>query len=444
MKTNVPIRTPSLTTHEGAPAKRIDAEAQLRRSVMACMLWENAFYEDGIEIATRIADLVPKVPASTVTEIAVHARTQQKLRHAPLWLAVSMLKAGGGHRSAVRALLPQIILRADELAEVVALYWKDGRKPLPAALKDGLREAFPRFNEYALAKYNRDGAVKLRDVLFLTHPKPADEEQAAVWKRLVEGTLATPDTWEVALSGGADKKATWERLIAEKQLGGLALLRNLRNMQQVGVPLETVGAALAEMSVERILPFRFVAAARYWAALEPYLELAMFKAIAGMPKLSGRTALLVDRSGSMQATLSEKSQMNRFDAAVGLAILARELCEHVRIIAFRGEGGEEIPPRRGFALRDAMGDAQGGTNIETAKQRADAIGYDRILVLTDEQSLAPVSNPKAPGYMVNVASYKNGVGYGAWNHVDGWSEAIMNYVMACENVVAEPTEGVAE
>lgn len=30
----------SLQTHEGAPAKMIDAEQQLRRSVMACLLWE--------------------------------------------------------------------------------------------------------------------------------------------------------------------------------------------------------------------------------------------------------------------------------------------------------------------------------------------------------------------------------------------------------------------
>jgi len=29
---------------------------------------------------------------------------------------------------------------------------------------------------------------------------------------------------------------------------------------------------------------------------------------------------------------------------------------------------------------------------------------------------------------VNVASSRNGVGYGKWTHVDGWSEAIVDYI----------------
>jgi hypothetical protein len=43
-------------TYEGAPARLISAEMQLRRSVLACLLWETRFYEDGVEIAFRIAD----------------------------------------------------------------------------------------------------------------------------------------------------------------------------------------------------------------------------------------------------------------------------------------------------------------------------------------------------------------------------------------------------
>lgn len=50
-------------THEGAPAKRINAKAELERSVMACMLWESQFYEDGVEIAKRIGGLVAHIDA---------------------------------------------------------------------------------------------------------------------------------------------------------------------------------------------------------------------------------------------------------------------------------------------------------------------------------------------------------------------------------------------
>ena len=49
-------KRPRLRTHEGAPAATITPEQALRRSVLACMLWEGEFYEDGVEIAGRIAN----------------------------------------------------------------------------------------------------------------------------------------------------------------------------------------------------------------------------------------------------------------------------------------------------------------------------------------------------------------------------------------------------
>src|SRR5690349_21978404 len=200
-------------THEGAPSRHISPELQLRRAVLACMLWESQFYEDGVEIAGRIAELVPKVAADKVAALAIEARERVKLRHAPLLLVREMARPKT-HRHLVAETLARVIQRADELAEFVALYWSDGKQPLAAQVKKGLAAAFTKFDEYALAKYNRAAPVKLRDVLFLSHARPVDPAQAELWKRLVEGELATPDTWEVALSGGADKRDAWERLLS--------------------------------------------------------------------------------------------------------------------------------------------------------------------------------------------------------------------------------------
>jgi hypothetical protein len=218
-------------THEDAPARRISPELTLRRSVLACLLWEDQFYEDGIEIAGRIAGLVPKVEAGRVAALAVEAREQMKLRHVPLLLVREMARHKS-HRALVAETLVRVIQRADELAEFVAIYWKDGRVPLSGQVKKGLAAAFTKFDEYQLAKYDRGGPIKLRDVLFLCHAKPRDQAQANTWKRLIWGKLATPDTWEVALSSGVDKRAAWERLLVENKLGALALLRNLRNMRK--------------------------------------------------------------------------------------------------------------------------------------------------------------------------------------------------------------------
>lgn len=417
-------------THEGAPAKRIDAEAQLRRSVMACLLWEDTFYENGVSIAQRIADGVRSVPQGVAASIAVEAREQMHLRHAPLWIVREMARRGGRE---VGDTLSRVIQRADELSEFLAMYWMDGKQPLSAQVKRGLADAFVKFDEYQLAKYDRAKAVRLRDVLFLAHPKPKNDEQAALWKRLVDGTMAAPDTWEVALSGGGDKNAHWTRLLSENKLGGLALLRNLRNMKEARVSETLVRDAIKQANFRRVLPFRFIAAAKYAPQLEDALEEAMFKALADSPTLPGKTALVLDNSGSMNyANVSARSELTRRDAAAGLAMLVREVCEHVTVIGF-GSTAAVLPNRRGFALAEAyrLGPG-GGTNTDTAKRLADKEGYDRVIILTDEQSHQRLSDPKGKGYVVNVASYQNGIGYGAWTHIDGWSESVVKYIQEVE------------
>src|SRR5205085_494685 len=154
-------------------------------------------------------------------------------------------------------------------------------------------------------------------------PKPKDEVQSALWKGVKERSLIAPDTWEVALSGGADKKETFERLLSEGKLGYLALLRNLRNMAEAGVDVDLVRDAIIARKggAHRVLPFRYVAAARAAPRFEVWLDQALIEAIAEMPILPGKTIVLVDVSGSMDAALSRRSDMKRVDAAAALGAI---------------------------------------------------------------------------------------------------------------------------
>jgi len=427
------LKLSNLLTHEGAPARTISFEAQLRRSVLACLLWENQFYEDGVEIASRIAELVPKVDAAKVAALAVEAREQMKLRHAPLLLVREMARYAT-HRALVAETLEKVIQRADELSEFLAIYWATGRQPLSAQVKKGLAAAFRKFDAYALAKYNRDNPVKLRDVLFLAHAKPRDEAQASVWKQLAEGELASPDTWEVSLSAGADKRETFERLLRENRLGALAVLRNLRNMNESGVDEKLVKSALRGLNTSRVLPFRFIAAARNAPQWEVELESAMYKSVEAVQKLAGKTVLVVDVSGSMTAPLSARSEMQRTDAAYGLAVLLREIAEELSVYSF-SDRCVRVPSRRGFALRDAIDSSQphGSTYLGRALESLRE-SYDRLIVVTDEQVHDTLPRQTAKAYMINVASYKNGVGYGDWTHIDGWSESVIGYIRELESI----------
>jgi hypothetical protein len=176
LNTTTAVRRPAVFTHEGAPAARINAEKELRRSVMACMLWEDTFYESGEDIAKRIAGLVKQVPADRVSAIAVEAREKMTLRHVPVLLVTEMAKLKT-HRHVVAETVEAVIQRPDELAEVLSIYSKGrtGNKKLnklSKQLQKGVAAAFRKFDEYSLAKYNQDRDIKLRDVLFLTHARP--------------------------------------------------------------------------------------------------------------------------------------------------------------------------------------------------------------------------------------------------------------------------------
>jgi hypothetical protein len=426
MKLNVAKQT--IRTHEGAPAKHINPELQLRRSVMSCMLWEGEFYENGESISKRIGETIAKVRPEAVAAIAVEAREKMKLRHVPLLIVREMARLAS-HKGHVAETLSRVIQRPDELTEFLAIYWKDKRQALSAQVKRGLAAAFQKFNAYSLAKYNRDGAIKLRDVLFLSHAKPKDDEQDKLWKQLIDGTLPTPDTWEVELSSGKDKKEAWARLLSENKLGALALLRNLRNMKQAGISDDAMRHALNVIKPQRVLPFRFIAAARFAPNLEPELEQAMFKCLTDKSKIPGLTVLMVDVSGSMDASISGKSDLQRLDAACGLAMLARELCEKVAVVTF-SEKLVVVPARRGFALRDAIVQSQshGGTYLGEAVSQIKNEEFDRLIVISDEQAHDPVPDIGRKAYMINVASNKNGVGYGSWTHIDGWSEAVLDFI----------------
>ncbi len=347
-----------------------------------------------------------------------------------------MLAQTGRGSRLVGDTIGETIQRADELSEFLAVYARINqvepgklKAKLSAQVKRGLARAFTKFDQYQLSKYDRANPVRLRDALFLCHARPKDDEQAALWKHLIDGTLPSPDTWEVNLSGGADKRETWERLLADGKMGYMAVLRNLRNMEQAGVPRELVTAAvIARKGVRRVLPFRYVAAARACPAMVDALGTALDAAITDLPVLPGKTAVLVDVSGSMDAKLSARSDLTRMDSAAALAALLhgdRDVYTFSNHIV-------AVPEAAGLRGIDAIVRSQPhqGTALGGAVSYLNGMRYDRLIVITDEQSRSYVPEPMATrAYLINVASAQHGVGYGErWTHIDGFSEQVIRWI----------------
>ena len=349
--------------HEGARAYAMSPELELYTAVVTASL-SDTFYEKQDERVNRISELVGKVAPEFVARLAVYTRTEMHLRSIPLLLLVELAKVHNGDDLVARA-VEKTVLRADEIMELLMCYqWRnpsDGIKKLgklSRQIQNGLQRAFNNFDEYQFAKYDRDNLeVKLRDALFLVHPKAKDEQQQMLFDKIVTGELETPYTWETQLSAlgqqqfeseEAKQKAIrekWEELIDSGKLGYMALMRNLRNMLQAGVSLSqmlNVAARLSNpMQVEssKQLPFRYLSAYReienvtsvHTSMLMSALESAVKCSAANIDGFDENTRVLIasDVSGSMHHSVSQRSSVQFYDIGLLLSMLFKSRCKQV-------------------------------------------------------------------------------------------------------------------
>lgn len=350
--------------HEGAKAYAMSPEMELYTAVVTASL-SDSFYEKQDKRVNRIAELVGKVSPEFVAQLAIYTRTEMHLRSIPMLLLVELAKIHNGDNLVARA-VEQTVLRADEIMELLMCYqWRNPsdhpRKKLgklSRQIQNGLQHAFNRFDEYQFAKYDRDNLkVKLRDALFLVHPKAKDAAQQAVFDKIAGRRLATPYTWETELSALGQQRFDseqqkqeafrnkWEELIDSGKLGYMALMRNLRNMLQAEVSLtemQKVASRLSnpeQVAMSKQLPFRYLAAYRelenvataHTAALMNALEQAVKHSASNIEGFDEHTRVLLacDVSGSMGMSISPKSTVRNYDIGILLAMLLRNRCKQV-------------------------------------------------------------------------------------------------------------------
>jgi 60 kDa SS-A/Ro ribonucleoprotein len=348
--------------HEGAKAYALTPEVELYSAVVTTML-NDSHYEKSDQRLARIQELIGKVDPVFVAKLAVYVREQMYLRSAPVVLLGELAKVHNGDGLVGQA-IGRAVQRPDEITELLAYYQVTNQRAgtkklnrLSKQMQKGLATAFNKFDEYQFAKYNKDTAVKLRDALFLVHPKAKNEIQQAVFNKIVAGSLNTPYTWETELSAlgqvlfvseaekNAAVRAKWEELIDSGRLGYMAALRNLRNMLEAGISemhVEKVCALLANEKAVRNakqLPFRFLSAYRELKALQlghvpmllEALEDAVYASVANLRGFGSQTRVVVacDVSGSMQKAVSPKSKVLLYDIGLLLGMLLQAKCKNV-------------------------------------------------------------------------------------------------------------------
>jgi 60 kDa SS-A/Ro ribonucleoprotein len=441
-RTNTRVNTKTVT-HESGAGRSFRSDIELKRTAATCLLFEPTFYERGNDIADRLASLASKVKFKDLADTALWTRKGLNLRHVSLYLAVLAMQKDNGSK---RAFVGDVIQRADEMAEMIALYWKVNGKdaPLAGGLKKGIADAFGKFDEYQLGKWDsRNSAIRLRDVMFLTHPKPSKDRED-LYNRIAEGKTLRADTWEKRLSAGQDKGVAFSSLLAENKLGAMALLRNLRNMVQSNVDRQLILDALSKAKWDRVLPYRFASAVKHAPEFGDALDKAFIKSAKAAKSPSGNGLILVDVSGSMDWNMSEKSDIGRVEAAATLAAIAKESMDDTLVYAFENSLHGPYLGRGLKLVQDIDATPRGGTRLGGALRELASkhrgTKFDYLIVITDEQAHDSItSTPDAKTkVMVNVAPYKKGVAIGNdWLRVNGWSEKILDFLKVDEDLLNE-------
>jgi TROVE domain len=466
--------TASGLTHEGGPGYARPAKSELFLLAVTHM-GDKSFYETAQARNDRFTALVHQVATADPAWMAGFIpwlRDEANMRTAAVVAAAEACKAlvdakmPGG-----RQLVAGALKRADEPGEILA-YWHSryGRNE-PKPLKRGIADAAVRlYSEFSLLKYDtashgyRFGDVIERVHVTGEHPEvkgtwkgdlyeyaidrrhsrdnPVPESLAMIRANIALRELAAQDasalldaehlrvagmTWEDVLSLAGDKvakKDLWTALIPS--MGYMALLRNLRNMDEAGVPdgvAQQVGAVLADperVAKSRQFPMRFLSA--YLAAPSLRwawpLEQALSLSQANVPALAGRTLVLVDRSGSMFDTVSDKSKLSRADSAAIFGATLALRADSADLVQF-GTGSQPVQFSRAESALKVMArfGSMGGTNTAEAVRRHYA-RHDRVVILTDEQTWGgyygsdPLSQVPAtiPVYTWNLAGYSRGHG----------------------------------
>ncbi|MCU0434996.1 MAG: TROVE domain-containing protein [Bacteroidia bacterium] len=474
--------------HEGAEAVQLNAEWELYAAVATAGL-SDTFYEKGNDRMQRIRQLIAKNDPEFVAKLALYARSQMYLRSVPMLLAVELAARTSGN-ALVRKTVNGVVLRADEITEMLACYQAANKRQrlnkLSKQMQKGLADAFNRFDEYQFSKYNRDGAVKLRDALFLVHPKAKDEAQQEIFNKIAAQNLRVAYTWETELSAlgqhkfsSANEKAAairakWEELIDSGKLGYMALLRNLRNIMEAGVSAAhlkkvcaTLGNAQAVANAKQ-LPFRFLAAYREVQKLDLMgvnlvlnaLEDAIMASAQNLKGFDQNTRVVIacDVSGSMQQPVSAKSKVLLYDIGLVLGMLLQSKCESV-ISGMFGDTWKVINmPNRGVLA-----------NVNEYYRREGEVGYstnghlviedlikrnvqaDKVMLFTDMQLWNSNNDggslgnawvrykkiaPQAKLYLFDLAGHGHAP-ISVMRHdvslIAGWSDKVFDVLQAMEN-----------
>ncbi len=452
------------TNQAGGTAYKLSDKDKLMTQVLTSFFNEKKYYGDNSnEILHTVRGMLNNDP-KFVANLCIYARNEMYLRSITHMLVSELAKHNNGKKY-VRKTLNKIVQRPDDMAEILSYYIGTYGKPIPNSLKKGLADVFVNFDEYSLQKYNSGNkSMKLKDILFIVHPTPRNQEQYDMWKRLIEDNLATPLTWETELSIKGNTKEVWENLINKKAVGYMAALRNLRNIINSGANnLDQILNYLQNPEAIRKskqLPFRYFSAYREIEGVHNVKSSGVLDAIENaldistenVPRFSGNTLIVADTSGSMNSSLSERSKVTYNDVGTLLMSIANKFCDNVITSVF-AENFKVVNVSKRNGIIGNMKTFQ-STNVGYSTNLHLAFNwmlnqsekFDRVIVFSDMQAYnhdimvqsyidkyRSKLNPELWVHSIDLAGYGSTQFIGKnTNLMGGWSDKTLEFIHLAE------------
>lgn len=359
-------------------------------SLLLTSFGNDKYYQNSTDLFKELDSLISACDKLFCAKAIVFARKQFGMRSITHYAASVLARYIGGEPWA-KDFYRAVVNRPDDMTEIIACHLNRKQK-ITNAMKKGFAEALGGFDSYSLAKYRgENNQVKLVDVVNICHPKETEKNGGAI-TRLINGELKSFDTWESELSAAGNdenaKKEVWRRLLAENKLGYFALLRNLRNIINLGdkeLKKMALSALINENAIREslVLPFRFSTAYNELSKVDAdamrQISRACEIACSNVPELSGKTLIALDVSGSMSwAHVSDI-------AALFTAVLIKT--NNCDIITFADNAKYTYvnPDDSLMSIKDSLVFASGGTNFIDVFNKANK-RYDRIILLSDMQA----------------------------------------------------------
>lgn len=420
----------------------------------------------------RLHDEMLEADPAFMARALVYARNKGFMRTQPIY-GMSTLAVSEKGGAALDEAFGRVILTPNDLGDFTTLVKSRGHGEGGRRVKRVAGNwLLANLSEYWAIKYGAQRAegYSIADMFKVYHPKAgkrlpivdyvlgkdadlASLPQIAAFERLkradrdedkIKAITAGRLPHEVATPFAGSSKGVWQAIVPNMPV--MALLKNLATLERHEVLESSKDIVLKKLtereSIEksRILPFRFVEARQH--VRTPWLQAALANALdlafANVPDIPGRTAVFLDRSGSMSGTIRT--------AAIFGVCLMKKARNNGRFMLFDDQLEEVEVDLKAPVLQQAERiHARGGTTTSLPMEQLtrDRDKVDNVVLITDEQQNqgSPFHNvlddyrrkvnPEAKCFVIDLSPYQNALVPATDDKtffVYGWSDQALSFV----------------